>query len=67
MASGVGFRFWLVSTKSHSKQFHNLLGAEKTLIQITFNRLKRNIPIQNILILTNELYLEFVSKYCILI
>lgn len=62
MAGGVGSRFWPVSTKSNPKQFHDMLGTGKTLIQTTFDRLKNSIPVENILILTNELYLDLVLE-----
>ncbi|MBS9461683.1 mannose-1-phosphate guanylyltransferase [Flagellimonas sp. 389] len=56
MAGGVGSRFWPVSTSSNPKQFHDMLGTGKTLIQKTFDRLNKFIPTENILILTNERY-----------
>ena len=56
MAGGVGSRFWPVSTSSNPKQFHDMLGTGKTLIQKTFDRLNKFIPTENILILTNEQY-----------
>ncbi|NAY92871.1 mannose-1-phosphate guanylyltransferase [Muricauda sp. JGD-17] len=56
MAGGVGSRFWPVSTTENPKQFHDMLGTGKTLIQKTFDRLNRFIPTENILILTNERY-----------
>ncbi|MEM7485857.1 MAG: mannose-1-phosphate guanylyltransferase [Bacteroidota bacterium] len=56
MAGGVGSRFWPVSTSSYPKQFHDMLGTGKTLIQKTFDRLNKFIPTENILILTNERY-----------
>jgi len=62
MAGGVGSRFWPVSTKSNPKQFHDMLGVGKTLIQSTFDRLKKTIPIENIFILTNELYTDLVLE-----
>ena len=40
MAGGVGSRFWPVSTTDNPKQFHDMLGTGKTLIQKTFDRLK---------------------------
>ena len=39
MAGGVGSRFWPISTTDHPKQFHDMLGSGKTLIQKTFDRL----------------------------
>ncbi len=56
MAGGVGSRFWPVSTTEFPKQFHDMLGAGDTLIQKTFKRLAKLIPVENILILTNEKY-----------
>lgn len=62
MAGGVGSRFWPVSTSAYPKQFHDMLGAGKTLIQKTFDRLNRFIPTENILILTNERYNDLVLE-----
>ena len=56
MAGGVGSRFWPVSTTEFPKQFHDMLGSGHTLIQKTFSRLSQLIPVENILILTNEKY-----------
>ncbi|PWA04460.1 mannose-1-phosphate guanylyltransferase [Flavobacterium psychrotolerans] len=56
MAGGVGSRFWPVSTTEFPKQFHDMLGSGDTLIQKTFSRLSQLIPVENILILTNEKY-----------
>lgn len=62
MAGGVGSRFWPVSTVEFPKQFHDMLGAGDTLIQKTFSRLSKLIPIENILILTNEKYNSIVLE-----
>ncbi len=62
MAGGVGSRFWPVSTTDNPKQFHDMLGTGKTLIQKTFDRLNRFIPTENILILTNERYNNLVLE-----
>ncbi|MCL6272394.1 mannose-1-phosphate guanylyltransferase [Muricauda sp. 2012CJ35-5] len=62
MAGGVGSRFWPVSTSANPKQFHDMLGAGKTLIQKTFDRLNKFIPTENILILTNERYNDLVLE-----
>lgn len=56
MAGGVGSRFWPVSTADYPKQFHDMLGSGETLIQKTFSRLSKSIPVENILILTNARY-----------
>ena len=60
MAGGVGSRFWPVSTTEFPKQFHDMLGSGHTLIQKTFERLAKIIPVENILILTNEKYNQIV-------
>lgn len=62
MAGGVGSRFWPVSTEEFPKQFHDMLGAGDTLIQKTFGRLSKLIPVENILILTNERYNSIVLE-----
>lgn len=62
MAGGVGSRFWPVSTSEFPKQFHDMLGAGETLIQKTFSRLSKLIPVENILILTNERYNSIVLE-----
>ncbi len=62
MAGGVGSRFWPVSTADFPKQFHDMLGSGDTLIQNTFSRLAKLIPVENILILTNERYNNLVLE-----
>lgn len=62
MAGGVGSRFWPVSTTDFPKQFHDMLGSGDTLIQKTFSRLSKLIPVENILILTNEKYNSIVLE-----
>jgi mannose-1-phosphate guanylyltransferase len=62
MAGGVGSRFWPVSTADFPKQFHDMLGSGETLIQKTFSRLSKLIPIENIFILTNERYNSLVLE-----
>lgn len=62
MAGGIGSRFWPVSTEEFPKQFHDLLGAGKTLLQKTFDRINNFVPSKNILILTNERYENLVLE-----
>ena len=62
MAGGVGSRFWPISTTDNPKQFHDMLGAGKSLIQKTFDRLNKFVPTENILILTNERYNDLVLQ-----
>ncbi len=60
MAGGIGARFWPMSRTSHPKQFIDILGTGKTLIQQTFDRLTRVCPPENILIVTNGIYKDLV-------
>lgn len=56
MAGGIGSRFWPMSRTQHPKQFIDILGTGETLIQQTYNRLKKVCPEENIFIVTNEIY-----------
>jgi len=56
MAGGIGSRFWPMSREEFPKQFLDILGTGKTLIQQTFHRLKKICPKGNILVLTNIKY-----------
>ncbi len=62
MAGGIGSRFWPLSTTDFPKQFHDILGTGRTLIQHTFDRLAGFIPHNQILVLTNERYLDLVLE-----
>ncbi len=62
MAGGVGSRFWPISTPSKPKQFLDILGIGKTLIQMTYERLLSISPKENIYILTNKDYASIVQE-----
>jgi len=62
LASGTGVRLWPMSTVKKPKQFLDLLGIGKTFIQITYNRLKKVVPEENIFIITTQDYAELVKK-----
>jgi mannose-1-phosphate guanylyltransferase len=62
MAGGIGSRFWPVSRTSYPKQFLDVLGTGKSLIQNTFDRFKKILPVENIFILTNESYFDLVKE-----
>ena len=62
MAGGVGSQSWPASKQCCPKQFQDILGSGKTLIQNTFDRLKSFIPAENILVLTNTIYKEIVME-----
>jgi len=50
MAGGVGSRFWPLSKSAKPKQFLDILGTGKTLLQQTFDRFETVCPAENILI-----------------
>jgi len=63
MAGGIGARFWPMSRTSKPKQFLDILGTGRSLIQMTFDRLSSIIPTSNILVVTNELYRSDVTSH----
>jgi mannose-1-phosphate guanylyltransferase len=62
MAGGVGSRFWPMSTAEKPKQFLDVLGIGKTLIQLTYDRLITIAPSSNIYVVTNEQYANLVKE-----
>jgi mannose-1-phosphate guanylyltransferase len=62
MAGGVGARFWPMSKTARPKQFIDILGTGETLIQTTFNRFKKICPVENIYIVTSEMYRDLVKE-----
>ena len=62
MAGGVGTRFWPMSTTSNPKQFLDILGTGKTLIQQTFDRFKDLCPPENIFVVTSDIYQNLVAE-----
>jgi len=62
MAGGVGSRFWPMSRTTFPKQFHDVLGVGRTLLQMTYNRFLPLCPKENILVVTNERYRELVQQ-----
>lgn len=62
LAGGIGSRLWPMSRKSCPKQFIDLFGTGRTLLQETYERFLRIMPAENIYISTNVEYLDFVYK-----
>lgn len=62
MAGGIGSRFWPVSRQNNPKQFLDILNTGKSLIQWTFERFSRFIPLENIYIVTNHHYADKVQR-----
>lgn len=61
MAGGVGSRFWPMSTEEKPKQFLDVLGRGKTLIQMTYDRLIKLVPANQIFVVTNQKYAALVK------
>ena len=62
MAGGVGSRFWPLSTHEYPKQFIDILGCGRTLIQLTVDRFKGIAPMSNFWVVTNAAYVDIVKQ-----
>ena len=62
MAGGVGSRFWPFSRNHKPKQFLDFFGTGRSLLQMTIDRFRPIVPIENILIVTNVLYRDQVLE-----
>lgn len=62
MAGGVGSRFWPMSTVERPKQFIDVLGVGRTLIQLTYDRFEGVCPAENVWVVTNAKYRDIVSQ-----
>lgn len=62
MAGGIGSRFWPMSTPEYPKQFIDVMGVGKSLIQLTVERFLPLCPIQNFWVVTSEAYTDIVKE-----
>lgn len=62
MAGGVGSRFWPMSTTERPKQFIDVLGVGRTLIQLTCDRFAGIVEPENIWVVTNKNYADIVAE-----
>lgn len=62
MAGGIGSRFWPMSTEERPKQFIDVLGVGRTLIQMTLDRFRGVCPMENVWIVTNAHYADLVHE-----
>ncbi|MEI6142721.1 MAG: mannose-1-phosphate guanylyltransferase [Mariniphaga sp.] len=62
MAGGIGSRFWPLSTADKPKQFLDILGVGRTLLQLTYDRFSRIIPAKNFLVVTSDNYKDLVLR-----
>jgi len=62
MAGGVGTRFWPFSRTDFPKQFHDVLGTGRTLLQQTVERFDGVCPPENIYIVSSQEYKEIIKE-----
>lgn len=62
MAGGKGTRFWPKSTDEKPKQFLNLIDNNKSMLQLTVERLEKLVPIERIFIATGKKYEDLVIQ-----
>lgn len=61
MCGGSGSRFWPKSRRLYPKQFLNTVG-DKTMIQLTVDRISQFIPLENIFMVTNVCYVKTIKE-----
>ena len=62
MAGGVGSRFWPMSTVEKPKQFIDVLGVGKSLLQLTVERFGDICKTENVWVVTNKTYIDLVRE-----
>ena len=62
MAGGVGSRFWPYSRTEMPKQFLDFFGTGKSLLQMTVDRFRPLVPMQNMFIVTNVAYKDIIIQ-----
>ena len=60
--AGVGSRFWPMSTTEKPKQFIDVLGVGRSLLQLTFDRFKGICSPENVWVVTNRSYKDLVLE-----
>jgi len=62
MAGGIGSRFWPFSREEKPKQFLDFFGTGRSLLQMTVDRFRPIVPIENMIVVTNVAYKELILK-----
>lgn len=62
MAGGVGSRFWPMSTVERPKQFIDVLGVGRSLLQLTYDRFAGICPPERVWVVTNRKYFALVHE-----
>lgn len=61
MAGGIGSRFWPMSRTRYPKQFLDILGIGRTLIQQSYDRYSKVVPPSNVYVVTSHEYVDIVK------
>lgn len=61
MAGGSGERFWPLSTDEKPKQFLKLV-SDKTMIQMTVDRITKLVPLERIFVVTGKRYVDLLRE-----
>lgn len=62
MAGGIGSRFWPMSTPQYPKQFIDVMGLGRSLIQMTVDRFSPLAPMSNFWVVTSRNYVDIVKE-----
>ncbi|MDW3195781.1 MAG: mannose-1-phosphate guanylyltransferase [Cytophagales bacterium] len=62
MAGGTGTRFWPYSRNDKPKQFLDVLGTGRSLLQMTFDRFSGYTETENIYLVSNEIYADVIEE-----
>ncbi|MBQ0057013.1 MAG: mannose-1-phosphate guanylyltransferase [Bacteroidales bacterium] len=62
MAGGIGSRFWPMSTPECPKQFLDIMGTGRTMIQQTFDRFRGIIDIDHVWVVTSKNFRDLVAQ-----
>lgn len=62
MAGGIGSRFWPMSTPEYPKQFVDVMGIGRSMIQLTVDRFSSVCPVENFWVVTSRDYVGIVRE-----
>ncbi|HSF54448.1 MAG TPA: mannose-1-phosphate guanylyltransferase [Algoriphagus sp.] len=62
MAGGIGSRFWPYSRNNRPKQFLDILGTGRSLLQMTFDRFREIAEPEQFFVVTNQSYFDLVNE-----
>lgn len=62
MAGGIGSRFWPYSRNNKPKQFLDILGTGRSLLQMTFDRFREIAEPSQFVVVTNQAYFDLVKE-----